>query len=172
MAIPTYSFRNVHAGWGGIPIIDIADEGIVVTPNDPTISRTNVSIDGMSNVAMSTDYTGTIAVNLNPQSRTNLYLGALLGKIRSGAIDNPTANFVLSDPSGIVPAILRNVYLDSQPASYTLDLEAKNTQTWTFRAKEMLMTNELDMLPEDEILKFQEETENQINIFLALQASF
>lgn len=165
-ALPTFNFRNVHLGWGGVPFLNFAEEGISVSPNNSAFTTTTMSIDGYSNIAAGTDYSGMVNVNLSSKSHTNKYLAALVNDYRYGSGILHTANMVLYDEAGIIPCLIKNAYIQTLPENMTLGetLEGK-TFTWGFKCEELIWSYDLDSIPQAIIDQFKEETDNQISIF-------
>lgn len=171
--IPTFNFNNFNATYSDISFVDLDDgDAFVVTPSEPSITMVTVGADGLSNISVNTNRSSAIAVNLKSQSPTNNYLAAIANDTYTGSGDVHKANFIFSDPSGVVPCIFRNCHLHMVPDSMAVGKDAGDkVYTWTFWCEEIVWTEAPLGLSVTLVAEYEEEAEAHLSALVSLQAS-
>lgn len=151
--------------WGTMPILAVAN--VTVTPVGDITSSTS-GADGYVQKSVLADDRGEITLELQALSPTNKNLAAAVFDLRYGSQNLATANFTISDPSGLVVALARGVSIKSAPEMTLGPVADDVTSTWVLSCDQLIYTNDLTGIPEETLLQYAEESSGYISAFIQL----
>lgn len=135
--LEVYSSRDVTITWGPHVFTGLAPDSFVTLTPNADITSEEVGADGQLQTSVLPDDTGTVTIQLQQNSLSNLALAGLLRDQKKGSRKFYRAPLIVYDPSGSVIAEAKNAYIKSRPELIRGSDAAGNVQAWMFFAEEM-----------------------------------
>lgn len=162
--IPGYSPKNLRPYWGSVAFLDWVS--ITFSPSS-NITSTDVSSDGIPNVTLIGDETGTISLVLKSTSITNRILWGIVEDMRKNGEIN-AANIKFTDPSGAIPIFVTNAWIETAGETTANQDTSGADSTWVFRCQKLSYTTNKTGLPEELIKVTEDKLNNAVNFFRQL----